>query len=87
MIDHSRRAIVSLFMCAVFACATATWAVDSQTRPAENDQQLKSWLQNMAWHHRYTCAEMQQVTGLGADEVLAKLKSSTSGTPPDRPGQ
>ena len=45
---------------------------DSQTRPAADDQQLKFWLQNMAWYHRYSMAEMSQVTGL--DEAQLKLK-------------
>jgi len=50
------------------------FALDGQTRPAADDGVLQSWLQNMAWHHRYSSDEMQQVTGLSGDQLSAKLK-------------
>lgn len=49
-------------------------ADDSQTRSAKTDAELKSWLQNMFWHHRYSSEEMQQVTGLDAAELHSKLQ-------------
>ncbi|MDG1897758.1 MAG: hypothetical protein P8J37_22895 [Fuerstiella sp.] len=52
----------ALIVCCVLFCAPNLFAWDGQTRPSANDEDLKSWLQNMSWHHRYTSEEMQQVT-------------------------
>lgn len=51
----------------------AVFAADGQTRPPANDQQLRFWLQNMAWHHRYSPAEMCQVTGLSPQQLQQRL--------------
>lgn len=58
-----------------------------QVRQSNDEKDLKFWLQNMAWHHRYTNAEMQQVTGLNEKEVTARLKQFgiSEDTRPERP--
>ncbi len=67
--------------------STGTLAADGQLRPAANDDELKSWLQNMVWHHRYSNDELQQVTGLSDDELAAKLTQFdlSDATRPPRP--
>ncbi len=42
-------------------------------RPA-NDAELRYWLENMVWHHRFTVAEISAATGLSAGEATAALK-------------
>jgi peptidoglycan/xylan/chitin deacetylase (PgdA/CDA1 family) len=43
-------------------------------RPAANDGDLRSWLENMAVYHRFSTAEMGAALGLSADEVAAALR-------------
>ncbi|MCH2202088.1 MAG: polysaccharide deacetylase family protein [Fuerstiella sp.] len=43
-------------------------------RRPESDTDLKAWLQNMVWHHRYTIAEVRTATGFTAEEVTSALK-------------
>ncbi len=80
------RSRILIACCALFY-VTDLLAWDGQTRPSANDEDLKSWLQNMYWHHRYTSEEMQQVTGLSAAEVTAKLQQFkiSDNTRPNRP--
>ena len=54
------------------ACAGASRTVQSNNfrRPA-NDDELKYWLQNMVWYHRFTNAEITAATGLNNSEILA----------------
>ena len=62
-----------LFFTIVSCCAIAT-ASDGQIRPAADEHELRKWLENMVWHHRYSIAEVSQVTGLDDAQVVAKLK-------------
>jgi hypothetical protein len=51
---------------------------------------LRFWLENMAWYHRYTLEEMAAATGLPADEVrrcLAEYDIRPSNRPPLPQGQ
>jgi hypothetical protein len=45
-------------------------AGDGQLRIAADEIELRSWLENMVWHHRYAPEEISQVTGL--DELAAE---------------
>ena len=40
-------------------------------RKPTDEADLRRWLQNMVWHHRYTQAEVSAATGLSAKEVTA----------------
>ncbi len=40
----------------------------SSRKPA-NDAELRYWLENMIWHHRFTPDEIHSVTGLTSDEI------------------
>ena len=43
-------------------------------RKPPTDSDLRYWLENMVWHHRFSVAEVSAATGLTADEVHAALK-------------
>ncbi len=60
-------------------------AADDQLRPAHDDVELRAWLENMVWHHRYSAAEIEQVTGLSESELKERLQQfniSDSNRPP-----
>jgi len=54
-------------------------------RPA-SDTDLKYWLENMVWHHRFTREEIASATGLKPEEIDRALQrySITPGTRPKR---
>ena len=74
----------------LFVASDPGFAIDGQTRPAANDQQLRFWLENMVWHHRYSTEEICQVTGLTAPQLQQRLaefqisESTRPGRPTDR---
>ena len=79
------RSYVLLMLCALIAGAHSSYAGDGQLRVAPNDAELRAWLENMVWHHRYSMAEMEQVTGLDAAQLKARLrefKISDASRPP-----
>jgi hypothetical protein len=56
-------------------------------RKPANDAELRYWLQNMVWHHRFTVPEVSAATGLPAGDVIAALKKLdiAPATKPKRP--
>lgn len=60
---------ILLLFVASFACAAAADAPNSR-RP-DNDDELRYWLQNMVWHHRFTVDEIRQATGLSESKIAA----------------
>ncbi len=94
MLDHIR----SHFVLALFMIIASTGpgnagsghAGEGQFRVAKDDAELRAWLENMVWHHRYSIAEIEQVTGL--DETPLKMRLTEFGIsektrPPRDPGQ
>ncbi|MCA9062034.1 MAG: CehA/McbA family metallohydrolase [Planctomycetaceae bacterium] len=79
--------VVLLAFVVASSASTAAVAADGQTRPAASPEQLSGWLENMAWHHRYSMDEMCQVTGLDADTLSATLQELqiTEANRPKRP--
>jgi len=60
----------------MFGFSKPVWAGGSQVaqknnfrRPA-NDDELRYWLKNMVWYHRFTNAEITAATGLTNEEIL-----------------
>lgn len=53
-------------------------------RRPKDDAELRYWLQNMVWHHRFTTEEMTTATGLNSAEIEAALKKFDI-TPFNRP--
>lgn len=56
-------------------------------RPA-SEADLRAWLENMSWHHRYSVEEISAATGLSASEVSDALKKYDirADNKPRRPG-
>ena len=48
--------------------------VRANARNAKDDADLRYWLENMVWHHRFTPAEVRAVTGLSLEEIEAALR-------------
>jgi hypothetical protein len=63
----------------------------TNARPPANDAELRYWLENMVWYHRFSTSEIGETTGLTAEEIAAALKKfdfrpETKPTrPPDAP--
>ncbi len=54
--------------------ATAKEPEPTNHRKPKDDDELRYWLGNMIWHHRFTTEEVAGATGLTADEVTAAAK-------------
>jgi hypothetical protein len=59
--------------------------VPSNARPISSEEDLRTWLENMVWHHRFSDAEIAQATGMTPEEITrAKLRLNISiGNKPD----
>ena len=60
----------------LLALVNLSFAVEfegSQFRPPKSDSDLRFWLENMVWHHRFSTAEIQAATGLNDVEIAAAL--------------
>ncbi len=67
---------LSLSVLVVFLASLAGAAesdVPNSRRPA-NDDELRYWLQNMVWHHRFSVGEIREATGLSESEIVAATK-------------
>ena len=49
-------------------------AVRANARPAKDAPDLRYWLENMVWQHRFTPAEVRVATGMSVPEIEAALK-------------
>ncbi|OAI52681.1 hypothetical protein AYO47_01180 [Planctomyces sp. SCGC AG-212-M04] len=65
-------ATIALIIAASLQSALAADPINSR-RPA-NDTELRSWLENLVWYHRFTTDEIHQALGLSGDEIEAALK-------------
>jgi hypothetical protein len=81
--------VFGIALSALCACA-AERRIDKVTarRPA-SEAELRAWLENMVWYHRYTPAEIQASLGLSEDEVAAALRKwdVRPETRPERPAR
>jgi hypothetical protein len=87
-----RARIAGCTAVAAIACLAAgglPWSAASEPSDARaplDKADLRFWLENMVWHHRYTTEEIASATGLPADEIeaaLVELEISPA-TRPDR---
>ena len=56
----------------------------SNVRRPQNEADLRFWLENMVWYHRFNTAEIKAATGLSDDEInaaLARFKIGKSNKP------
>jgi hypothetical protein len=59
--------------------------VESNARTPRNDADLRYWLENMVWHHRFSDAEVSAATGLPearVREALGRLNITPQNRPP-----
>jgi hypothetical protein len=71
-------------------CCAALMLAGSETpnhRTPANDAELRYWLENMIWHHRYSPDEIRAATGLSAEQIAAAVKrfNITEASKPKRP--
>jgi len=73
-----RHVLASLLLMACDCRATDTLAAEpvtiAEARPPANEQELHTWLENMARYHRFSVAEMRAATGLDETELRAALE-------------
>jgi hypothetical protein len=68
------RTFLTALALALLASSALPAAEPSNARRPKDDAELKSWLQNMVWHHRFGTDEIAGATGLTPDDVAAALK-------------
>ncbi len=70
------KCFMVILVTAIFFFHSAAFAIDAagNHRKPAGDAELKSWLENMIWHHRFTDAEVRAATGLTDDELAAAKK-------------
>jgi len=51
------------------SCVASHGAELTNVRPPRNDEELRSWLENMLWHHRFTPEEASAATGLSVVQI------------------
>lgn len=52
-------------------------------RPPRNDGELRFWLENMFWHHRFTMQEVSAATGLSSEQIeQARQRLAIGARPP-----
>lgn len=79
--------ICVLCVLTIIHLAGSLLAQDAQTRVSGSEAELRSWLENMAWHHRFSHLEMAQVTGLSEQQIIERLDrfNISAATRPTRP--
>lgn len=70
-----------------FLAMASSPASAQNTRRPEDDAELRTWLENMVWHHRFSVAEIQSATGLAPREIESAIQrfSLSEETRPARP--
>ncbi|MGE5194120.1 MAG: hypothetical protein ACM3U2_16615 [Deltaproteobacteria bacterium] len=46
----------------------------ANARPPRDEADLRNWLENMVWHHRFSTGEVREAMGLSEGEIAAALK-------------
>ncbi|MBI4578506.1 MAG: hypothetical protein HY718_02320 [Planctomycetes bacterium] len=75
-----RRWVITVLSLAL--ASSAMGASPPTTRPAEvpnvrrpaNDEELRYWLENMLWHHRFAADEIRAATGMSVPEITSALR-------------
>jgi hypothetical protein len=79
-------AILSMILIAAAGVGAAETppGIPPSARAPRNDAELRDWLENMVWHHRFTTGEITAATGLKAMDIGSALKKFGI-TPANRP--
>ncbi len=64
-----RNLLFSFILLLIPALTAADELKAKSFRKPANDAELRYWLENMVWHHRFTPDEIHEVTGLTPDEI------------------
>ena len=64
----------TVILLAVAACSTFAQAGPDNFRRPADDVELRYWLENMVWYHRFSTAEIGEATGLDLPDIDAALK-------------
>ncbi|MBK8001818.1 MAG: hypothetical protein IPK15_24730 [Verrucomicrobia bacterium] len=80
-----RAWLVALAALATLAITVRSAEAPNSRRP-ESDVELKYWLENMVWHHRYSLEEIRNATGLETNAIASALQrfNITAATRPRR---
>jgi hypothetical protein len=83
--NRCRRTILMIVLTTTGYPANA--AEPDNARPPTSDADLRSWLENMVWHHHFTPDEIRAATGLSESKITAALErfNITAGNKPRRP--
>ena len=73
-IDRALLGLCTVILLAVAACPTFAQAGPDNVRRPIDDVELRYWLENMVWYHRFSTAEIGEATGLGLQDIDAALK-------------
>lgn len=68
MRDFLIRSILGIGLLLVVGVSGLVAEVPNSRRPA-NEADLRFWLENMVWHHRFSDAEIRLATGMSLDEI------------------
>ena len=87
--EHGRRKIAPMLSCSLailrvivlMFCFVVPVGIDAgaharagNARRPGNDKELRYWLENMVWYHRFTNEEIAAATGLTDSEIVAAMK-------------
>ncbi len=91
MVEHDGAVWLSYYAshdgkAAIYLAKLSIPADEREARPANDDAELRAWLESMVWHHGYSAAEMRAVLGLSEDE-LAQAVARFDIRPDNRPAR
>lgn len=69
-----RCVTIAVLLIACIATGMSHAEEGSAARPPANDAELRRWLENMVWHHRYSHEEIALVIGRPVEQVAADLR-------------
>jgi len=67
------RTAILVFLVLIGTPVSASDETPENSRRPKEEVELRYWLQNMVWHHRFTEAEISAATGLKAEEIRAAV--------------
>ena len=67
----NRRVFLPFVCCLAFSIVSpAAEPVVAQARPPRSEDDLRRWLENMVWHHRFSDQEIAGATGLSIEDIV-----------------
>lgn len=69
MNNRRRASSIAILLVALIAGPTTAADDTADPRPPTNEAELRFWLENAIWHHRFTTEEISAATGLDAETI------------------